>query len=212
MKYLLLNRNNILVDILDEVRYIKLQSASGISIGCAETEGTGVVGSDCDTHYTLIKADIASSPDAVRVIEVETLPENIEVGLYKLDLETNELVYRYSLEEVKEQKQAKNKEIFADYLSKHPLTWIDGKVYGITEEDQNEISLNIARYQIEGTTLEWHAKKEESVPWTIEDLTALSQAISAQVYPIYHLMQQYKTQIYNATSIEEVNAIELVYN
>jgi hypothetical protein len=60
--------------------------------------------------------------------------------------------------------------------------------------------------------LEWHAKKEESVPWTIEDLTALSQAISAQVYPIYHLMQQYKTQIYNATSIEEVNAIELVYN
>ena len=53
--YILLNRENVVVDILAEARYIKLQSSNGIVVACGEDEGTGVIGSDCDTHYTLVK-------------------------------------------------------------------------------------------------------------------------------------------------------------
>ena len=216
MKYILINRSNVVVDILDEVRYIKLQS-NGYVVTCPESEGTGVIGSDCDTHYTLIKADTISSPNAVRVVEREEIPSELTPGLYKLDTETNEFVYRYSLEEAQEMKQEQNKVLFAEYLAAHPLTWVDGKEYGVTMEDQSEISLNINQYQIalqagiENPVLEWHARHEECTTWPLEQLVALSLSISEVVYPMYRLCQEYKIAIYNATSMEELAAIQLVY-
>lgn len=215
--YVLLNRGNIVVDILDNLRYIKLQSSNGIVVACSEEEGTGVIGSDCDTHYVLIQADTINSPNAVRVIEVEEIPSNVTPNLYKFDNETQSFVYRYSLDEAKELKQEKNKLLFAEYLASHPLTWTDGKEYGVTMEDQSEISLNLSQYQIaiqagvESPTLEWHARHEECQPWTLENLVALSMSISAAVYPMYRKMQQYKICIYGATSLEELEQVELDY-
>lgn len=215
--YVLLNRGNIVVDILDNLRYIKLQSSNGIVVACSEEEGTGVIGSDCDTHYVLIQADTINSPNAVRVIEVEEIPSNVTPNLYKFDNETQSFVYRYSLDEAKELKQEKNKLLFAEYLASHPLTWTDGKEYGVTMEDQSEISLNLSQYQIavqagiESPTLEWHARHEECQPWTLENLVALSMSISAAVYPMYRKMQQYKISIYRATSLEKLEQVELDY-
>lgn len=215
--YVLLNRGNIVVDILDNLRYIKLQSSNGIVVACSEEEGTGVIGSDCDTHYVLIQADTINSPNAVRVIEVEEIPSNVTPNLYKFDNETQSFVYRYSLDEAKELKQEKNKLFFAEYLASHPLTWTDGKEYGVTLEDQSEISLNLSQYQIaiqagiESPSLEWHARHEECQPWTLENLVALSMSISAAVYPMYRKMQQYKISIYGASSLEELEQVELNY-
>ena len=215
--YVLLNRENIVVDILEYIRYIKLQSSNGIVVACSEEEGTGVIGSDCDTHYVLIQADTINSPNAVRVIEVEEIPSNVTPNLYKFDNETQSFVYRYSLDEAKELKQEKNKLLFAEYLASHPLTWTDGKEYGVTMEDQSEISLNLSQYQIavqagvESPTLEWHARHEECQPWTLENLVALSMSISAAVYPMYRQMQQYKISIYGASSLEELEQVELNY-
>ena len=215
--YVLLNRGNIVVDILDNLRYIKLQSSNGIVVACSEEEGTGVIGSDCDTHYVLIQADTINSPNAVRVIEVEEIPSNVTPNLYKFDNETQSFVYRYSLDEAKELKQEKNKLLFAEYLTSQPLTWTDGKEYGVTMEDQSEISLNLSQYQIavqagiESPTLEWHARHEECQPWTLENLVALSMSISAAVYPMNRKMQQYKIYIYRAASLEELEQVELDY-
>lgn len=215
--YVLLNRGNIVVDILDNLRYIKLQSSNGIVVACSEEEGTGVIGSDCDTHYVLIQADTINSPNAVRVIEVEEIPSNVTPNLYKFDNETQSFVYRYSLDEAKELKQEKNKLLFAEYLASHPLTWTDGKEYGITMEDQSEISLNLSQYQIaiqagvKSPSLEWHARHEECSPWTLENLVALSMSISAAVYPMYRKMQQYKISIYRASSLEELEQVKLDY-
>ena len=215
--YVLLNRENIVVDILDNLRYIKLQSSNGIVVACSEEEGTGIIGSDCDTHYVLIQADTINSPNAVRVIEVEEIPSNVTPNLYKFDNETQSFVYRYSLDEAKELKQEKNKLLFAEYLASHPLTWTDGKEYGVTMEDQSEISLNLSQYQIavqagiESPTLEWHARHEECQPWTLENLVALSMSISAAVYPMYRQMQQYKISIYGTASLEELEQVELDY-
>lgn len=215
--YVLVNRENIVVDILEYIRYIKLQSSNGIVVACSEEEGTGVIGSDCDTHYVLIQADTVNSPNAVRIIEVDEVPSNVTPNLYKFDNETQSFVYRYSLDEAKELKQEKNKMLFAEYLASHPLTWNDGKEYGVTMEDQSEISLNLSQYQIavqtgiESPTLEWHARHEECEPWTLENLVALSMSISVAVYPMYRKMQQYKISIYGATSLEELDKVELSY-
>ena len=213
--YILLNRANKVVDIPPEARYTKLLSERGIVIACEETEGTGIIGSDCNTHYTLIRTDTQNSPDAVNVYELEEIPSEVVAGYYYYDPSTGE--FSCNLEEAQYAKQEENKIAFASYLASHPLTWVDGKQYGITQEDQSEIALNINQYQvavaagIENPTLEWHAKQEECYPWSLEQLSALSLAISNVVYPKYHQMQEYKTAIFAATSIAELNAIELAY-
>lgn len=213
--YILLNRANKVVDILPEARYTKLLSERGIVIACEETEGTGIIGSDCDTHYTLIRTDTQNSPDAVNVYELESIPSEVVAGYYYYDPSTGE--FSCNLEEAQYAKQEENKVAFASYLNSHPLTWVDGKQYGITQEDQSEIALNINQYQVavaagvDNPTLEWHAKQEECYPWSLEQLSALSLAISNVVYPKYHQMQEYKTAIFATTSIAELNAIELTY-
>lgn len=213
--YILLNRENIVVDILSEARYIKLQSSNGIVVACEEEEGTGVIGSDSDTHYTLVKADVLNQPNAVTVLELETIPSNVIPNYSKYNQEDGTFIA--NLDQAKYDKQEENKKLFAEYLATHPLTWVDGKKYGITQEDQSEISLNLNQFQVavaaevESPTLEWHARYEECVPWTLDQLSALSLAISNAVYPKYHLMQEYKTQIFGANSIDELKAIELSY-
>lgn len=213
--YILLNRANKVVDILPEARYTKLLSERGIVIACEETEGTGIIGSDCDTHYTLIRTDTQNSPDAVNVYELESIPSEVVAGYYYYDPSTGE--FSCNLEEAQYAKQEENKVAFASYLNSHPLTWVDGKQYGITQEDQSEIALNINQYQVavaagvDNPTLEWHAKQEECSPWSLEQLSALSLAIAQVVYPKYHQMQEYKTAIFATTSIAELNAIELIY-
>lgn len=213
--YILLNRANKVIDILPEARYTKLLSERGIVIACEETEGTGIIGSDCNTHYTLIRTDTQNSLDAVNVYELESIPSEVIAGYYYYNPSTGE--FSCNLEEAQYAKQEENKVAFASYLNSHPLTWADGKQYGITQEDQSEIALNINQYQVavaagvENPTLEWHAKQEECYPWSLEQLSALSLAISDVVYPKYHQMQEYKTAIFATTSIAELNAIKLIY-
>ena len=213
--YILLNRENVVVDILSETRYIKLQSSNGIVVACEEEEGTGVIGSNGDTHYTLIKADVLNQSNAVKVLEIETIPSDVTPNYSIYNQEDG--TFTSDLDQAKYDKQEENKKLFAEYLATHPLTWVDGKEYGITQEDQSEISLNLNQYQValaavvENPTLEWHARHEECVPWSLEQLSALSLAILNVVYPKYHLMQEYKTQIFEADSIDKLKAIELNY-
>lgn len=121
------------------------------------------------------------------------------------------------LKEVQDRKQNENKMQLAKYLRTHPLT-VNGKQYGITQEDQNEISLNIAQYTIqvqagiENPVLEWHAIKEACTPWTIEALSALVIAISNTVYPWFSKMEKYKAAIYACTERKQVNDLILDYS
>jgi hypothetical protein len=136
MNYILINRNNVVVDIISErIRYIKLQPSTSYVIACEENEGTGVIGSDNDTHYTLIKSDTQHNENAVKIIAVEEIPSEVSINNSVYNAETNEFENRYSLEEAQIMKQEENKIAFANYLESHPLTWVDGKTYGVTETD-----------------------------------------------------------------------------
>ena len=45
------------------------------------------------------------------------------------------------LHEIKSERQAENKAALAAWLASHPLTWLDGKRYGVEEQDQNRIGI-----------------------------------------------------------------------
>ena len=131
-----------------------------------------------------------------------------------------------ALEQAKDAKQTQNNAELAKWLEENPLTWTNGKQYGVTLQDQQEIALNILSYQMAAQTaatmddqsqvvpfsLEWHAINEACVPWTIEELTALSVAIRAHIYDAYTLNQTYKTQIYACETRGEVEKITFDYN
>lgn len=121
------------------------------------------------------------------------------------------------LERAKLEKQEENKILFAEFLSNNPMMYKDGKYYGVTMEDQTEISLNLNQYQlqlsagVENPILEWHAIHEGCTAWNVEDLTNLAVAISNYIYPWFRKMQEYKTMIFNSSTIEEIDLIELLY-
>ena len=125
------------------------------------------------------------------------------------------------LEEAQNAKQNENKSLLAKFLEDHPLTWIDGKTYGVTMEDQSEIQLNISQYQVQCAAkeagqditpvLDWHALHEACTPWTLENLSVLVMAISNFVYPWFQKMNEYKAQIYACTDRAAVRAITFDY-
>ena len=120
------------------------------------------------------------------------------------------------LDALRAAKQDANKAALADWLAVHPLTWTDGKTYGVTEQDQTEMAINLAQYQLaaaagQPAALEWHAQKQQCHTFTIEEYTALSLAIAAYVYPYRRYQEQVKAAIYAAESEAEIHAIEIDY-
>lgn len=120
------------------------------------------------------------------------------------------------LDDLKSQRQEENKAALASWLAAHPLTWTDGKQYGVEEQDQNEMALNLMQYQAALSVsleapLEWHAQKEACRDFTQEEYLALSMAISAYVYPYRRYQESVKASIYAATTAQEVQAVVIDY-
>ncbi len=116
----------------------------------------------------------------------------------------------------KEARQEENKAALAQWLRDHPLTWTDGKQYGVEEQDQNEMALNLMQYQAaqqagQTAPLEWHAQKEACREFTQEEYLGLSMAISAYVYPYRRYQETVKEDIYAAETLEEVAAVVIDY-
>ena len=121
-----------------------------------------------------------------------------------------------NLDALRAAKQEVNKAALADWLAAHPLTWTDGKIYGVTEQDQTEMAINLAQYQLaaaagQPAALEWHAQKQQCHTFTIDEYTALSLAIAAYVYPYRRYQEQVKAAIYAAQGKEELDAIKIDY-
>lgn len=113
-------------------------------------------------------------------------------------------------------RQEENKAALAAWLAAHPLTWTDGKQYGVEEQDQNEMALNLMQYQAavlagQDAPLEWHAQKEACRTFEQEEYLGLSMAISAYVYPYRRYQEQVKEAIYSAKNVEEVKAVVIDY-
>ena len=131
-------------------------------------------------------------------------------------LRSEEEIAADSMNKLRAAKQEKNKKALADWLAAHPLTWTDGKVYGVTEQDQTEMAINLAQYQLaaaagQPAVLEWHTQKKSCHIFTLEEYTALSLAIAAYVYPYLRYQESVKEAIYMAETKEELDAIKIDY-
>ena len=172
-------------------------------------EGTGDKYDLCQSYYFdggLFTKDTPYVPRYKLVDGVPVLRSEEEITADRLP----------DLDALRAAKQEQNKQALADWLAAHPLTWTDGKVYGVTEQDQTEMAINLAQYQLaaaagQPAALEWHAQKQQCHTFTIDEYTALSLAIAAYVYPYRRYQEQVKAAIYAAESEAEIGAIEIDY-
>lgn len=121
------------------------------------------------------------------------------------------------LPQAKADRQAENKAALASWLANHPLTWVDGNTYGVTEEDQSEMALNLQQYQLQvaagrEAVLEWHTQKKQCHTFTVEQYSALLLSIIDYVYPYRRYQEAVKEAIYAAKTIEEVEAVVIDYS
>lgn len=120
------------------------------------------------------------------------------------------------LKEVKIHLQNENKKALDIFLSNKTITWTDGEQYGVTEQDQNEMGLNLIQYQVVvqsglPATLEWHSKGKKCKSFTEEEFKDLALKIIQYVYPYRRKQEEIKEQIYNATNYEELFNIDINY-
>ena len=118
-----------------------------------------------------------------------------------------------TLEEAQAFRQEENKGALSRFLENSTVEF-NGKQYGVTEEDQNEMQAMIMQYQMltsagVETDLQWHAKHEECQTFTLEEMVSLVAAVKAFVLPHMNKMQSIKQSIYSAKSAEEVRKIEV---
>lgn len=120
------------------------------------------------------------------------------------------------LDDLKSKRQEENKVALASWLAAHPLTWTDDQKYGVTEEDQNEMALNLQQYQVQkaagrDAVLEWHTQKKECHTFTEQEYTALLLAIIDYVYPYRRYQESVKAAIYAATTAQEIQSVVIDY-
>lgn len=142
---------------------------------------------------------------------------NIVEQVQRLDEKVNQVVdiNTLTLDEYKSYLQEKNKAALAEFLASQSVEF-NGKPYGVSEEDQNEMALNFMQYQALTTagqqvTLEWHSKKSACETFTAEEFVQLTAMIKAFVYPYFQQMNVTKAQIFSSTSKEELDKIEIKY-
>lgn len=142
---------------------------------------------------------------------------NIVEQVQRLDEKVNQVVdiNALSLDEYKNYLQEKNKTALAEFLADQSVEF-NGKPYGVSEEDQNEMALNFMQYQALTTagqqvTLEWHSKKSACETFTAEEFVQLTAMVKAFVYPYFQQMNVIKQQIFRSTSREELDKIEIKY-
>ena len=142
---------------------------------------------------------------------------NIVEQVQRLDEKVNQVVdiNTLTLDEYKNYLQEKNKTALAEFLADQSVEF-NGKPYGVSEEDQNEMALNFMQYQAltsagQQVTLEWHSKKSACETFTAEEFVQLTAMIKAFVYPYFQQMNVIKQQIFSSTSREELDKIEIKY-
>ena len=121
------------------------------------------------------------------------------------------------LAEAKATRIQKSKDDLESYLEAHPITWTDGNQYSITREKQQQLtskilSATLAAQTSTPYTLTWNATGQKCTEWTLENLTALAFAIDCKVTSLVSYQQSKEVAMQEATTMDELNAIEVDYD
>lgn len=124
---------------------------------------------------------------------------------------------KQQLEAAKTEKIKQSNDLLEEFLATHPITWVDGQKYSVTEEKQGLLTSNIALYQLsvqagKPRELKWNTTGDVCTVWTIENLSALALAIGDYVQPYVTYQQTVEVQIKNCATMEELEAIVIDYS
>lgn len=121
------------------------------------------------------------------------------------------------LDALRTERITESKQALADWLQGHPLTWVDGKQYSVTDDKTTLMTKAIMMYQTKVASgvpaeLKWNDTGEVCTVWTVENLTALAIAIDAYVAPLVSHQQTLEVEIRNAQTEDEIRSIVISYD
>ena len=218
--FLILNNDKVIVDILtaENPLFVKIRQ-DGVMIGTDSANGTGIIGSDGNTHYKLAKKNIDLPENLYTIRGIEEMTEDIIIGYTKIvgfDINKDGYpIYETDIKQIQKDKQEENKTAFNEYLLAHPYEY-NGKQYGTTLQDQLEINLMLSQAQamtIEGAEpqVEWHATTEVNESMSVSDLLAIQAGIKNAVAASYKKMQEYKKAIFDCTDAKTLVEMSFEY-
>lgn len=218
--FLILNNDKVVVDILtaESPLFVKMRQ-DGVMIGTDSANGTGIIGSNGNTHYKLAKKNIDLPENLYTIRGIEEMTEDIIIGYTKIigfDINKDGYpIYETDIEQIQKDKQEENKAAFNNYLLAHPYEY-NGKQYGTTLQDQLEINLMLSQAQamtIDGAEpqVEWHATTEVNESMSVSDLLAIQAGIKNVVAASYKKMQEYKKAIFDCTDAKTLVEMSFEY-
>lgn len=168
---------------------------------------------ECANYYEMATAvnnhncKISDGECFWKISEVDDYYEVVESDAYNIS---------DVLESKKTEKISESKSKLKGYLETHPLQWIDGEYYSVTEEKQALLTSNLAAYQISvaaGTPIDltWNTTGARCKAWTYENLAALSLDIVRYVKPFVSKQQDIEIQIKNCKTQDEIDAVKIEY-
>lgn len=218
--FLILNNDKVVVDILtaESPLFVKMRQ-DGVMIGTDSANGTGIIGSDGNTHYKIAKKNIDLPENLYTIRGIEEMTEDIIIGYTKIvgfDINKDGYpIYETDIEQIQKDKQEENKTAFNNYLLAHPYEY-NGKQYGTTLQDQLEINLMLSQAQAmaigdEEPQVEWHATTEVNESMSVSDLLAIQAGIKNAVAAPYKKMQEYKKAIFDCTDAKTLVEMSFEY-
>lgn len=218
--FLILNNDKVVIDILtaESPLFVKMRQ-DGVMVGTDSANGTGIIGSDGNTHYKIAKKNIDLPENLYTIRGIEEMTEDIIIGYTKIigfDINKDGYpIYETDIEQIQKDKQEENKAAFNNYLLAHPYEY-NGKQYGTTLQDQLEINLMLSQAQAmtigdEEPQVEWHATTEVNESMSVSDLLAIQAGIKNAVAASYKKMQEYKKAIFDCTDAKTLVEMSFEY-
>lgn len=154
----------------------------------------------------------ANGSMVIERVDVSMDPHRLVFGNPTMEEEISKI----PLEEYKRRKQDSNKQSLEHFLSTHPLLWADGRYYGVSKEDQNNMIMVKAAYDLKQSMgacwpLQWCSVDGVCKDFEENEFVCLMNEIVNFVYPYRQLEMYYKDKIYKASTKEEVDAVNIVY-
>lgn len=171
------------------------------------------------TIYRVIDGGVQFSNNGCVYIEPDPLQDFTDIPFepYEPTPEECEMIFQQN----KLNKISLSKKMLADYLENNPLhstvhNGIDG-IYSVTSEKQSLMMSQYMTYQIAksvdpSTKLTWNETGKSCEEWSEEEFLQLILEIKAYVYPLVSYQQHIEERIYECSTQDDLNEIEIDYS
>lgn len=200
------------------VKIVERDGKAYVYICLNEEQKTEDFDGQTETYYEYDYNEIIAPTDELPIEEIRKNPEKYLEYAYTPG--EKPLTEEEALALAKQEKIARSKVLLAEHLERNPITSTahggEAGVYSVTEEKQQLMALNYNTYQIKkasglDATLTWNETGKGCEVWTEPEYVQLILEIEMYVKPLVSMQQSYENLIANASTLEEVEAIEIVY-